>query len=371
MAESGLITFFEVTECGLHKLEKINTLNGKTKNKYNHVSGGLAETINEVAKWVADVGKDSFKNTLPWDADSNPNRERVYCADFFQDEKSGDALFVFCKALENGDDSLSGFVEDAKFGDKAGSVVKVDKQVKGKKLIYAKPMYYWFIPRLGLIASIKFSHSVAATDLITDYFKRCVDNFIPNECKRVTQHQQDVPNGKEITVKRVRYNDVNDNEMTYLFRACKKELNIKNVSLKYLADNITHLVVRDTISYKKQIEEDGMFSFFNKVKKKQPKLKRDQEVEIIEPTRLDENQLKGIMEVQVEEHITSGWNNVGFRLNDEDSTKWFNSYVARKHIKLDCVKVCDTYFQAIDVFNCLDAQREKLLVDFEETAKLA
>lgn len=358
--ENGLITFFQVTECGFYRLKADEN---KPNRKVSHyVKGSLEESLNLVMDWVK--GRD-FSQTIPWDVASNPNRTKVYFKDVYKDEDSGDTLIVFCKALTNEKGDLSGFVEDAKVGDVKNDVVQVSNKVKGQKLIYALPMYYWFIPSLNIIASIKFPHSLASTTSISEYIKRCIDNFAPSTNRKVsnsTVHNSFLK--QDINVKRVSYeSDCKKFSMSYKMEAVLKELSIKEVSLKQLAKEITHIVVRDTISSSKELEANVLFDLWNKITKKQGRIRQKNHVEIVTEVHLDPQKLADVLAVYDEENpINTDWTNVGFRTGNDDTTKWFDSYVDRKHIQLDPIlKRENSYFPAQTILDVLLLDRKELL----------
>jgi hypothetical protein len=358
--DSGLVTFFNVNKCGFYKITQASKDNSGAK-KDVKVKGSLSETIALVSDWVD--GRE-FSQTLPWDENANPLKKKIYCKDIYKDDTSNEMLFIFCRAVNNDKGSLNGFIEDAKVGSDDKDVIKVSNKAKGKKLIYGEPMYYWFIPDSDLIISINFPHSVASTNEVCDYFKKCIDNFIPTENRNVSNRMQyNGKAGRDISIKSVSYrSDCKKYSMTYQLQSVLKELSIDDVSLDALAKEITHIVVRDTISGSKQNEGSSSFGFYNKVMRKQDASLRKHHVEIISEVHLTKDELAGMIEVYKQEQgVNALWNDVGFRSNGED-TKWFASYIDRKHIHLDeSQKKDDSYYPAKVVFDCLNDQRESLL----------
>ncbi|MGI1968497.1 hypothetical protein ACRN9N_08625 [Shewanella baltica] len=365
--DNGLVTFFDVTNCGFYRIRQAAA---NIQKQEELIKGSLANTLTLVTQWLN--GRE-FSQTIPWDVDSNPFKSKVYCKDYYSDPITGQFLFVFCKALTNDSGALNGFIEDAKVGTSDTDVVRVNNKSKGRKLIYGQPMYYWFIPELNLIASINFKHSIASTENVTDYFKKCIDNYIQTQNRKVaTRTIYNSKTNRDINIKSVSYmSDCNKFSMTYKFDAQLKELSVDDVSLEKLARNITHLVVRDKISSSKAVQDSLLFELFDKIRGKQSKLKRDKHVEIISEVNLDESELRAILGVYKEEQDdSSDWNNVGFRINNEDSTKWFNSYVDRKHLQIEPrLKKDDSYYPAKVLFEAIKIQQEGLL-DFTKQSQL-
>ena len=359
--DSGLVTFFNVNKCGFYKITRSNKDNGRAKNDVK-VKGSLSESITLVSEWVN--GRE-FSQTIPWDVNTNPFKKKIYCKDVYKDDNSNEMLFVFCQAVNNDKGALNGFIEDAKIGSDDKDVIKVSNKAKGKKLIYGEPMYYWFIPDSDLIVSSKFPHSVASTNEVCDYFKKCIDNFIPTENRNTTSRTQYHDKAKrDINIKSVNYrSDCGKYSMTYQLQSALKELTIDDVSLDALAKEISHIIVRDTISGSKQNEGSSSFGLYNKVMRKQEATLRQHHVEISSEVCINRDELAAIIDVFKEEQsVNAIWNDVGFRSNGEESVKWFDSYIDRKNIHLnESQKKDDSYYPAKVVFDCLNDQRESLL----------
>lgn len=354
--ERGLISFFELTHCGFYRI--------RSKKDGEHVEGSLAETVQLVKKWLE--GKD-VSQTIPWDIEASQNRTQIYCKSVHTDDVTGDSLFVFWKKFSDDSGNVSGILADSKVGSKKGDSVKVGKDVNGKPVILGQPLYYWFIPEHNIIASIKFPHSLAASESIYDYFKRCIDLRIAHP-RKVT-HEQDHFNqfsGKQITTKSVCYRSEDKKySMKFKFHGQTKELSIKNVDVERLSATISHIVVRDTISTLKRDDKDFIFQLWDKVTRKQQEKYYKKQVEIVSEANLNAKELESLLTVYCEEYdpTVEDWNNVGFKTDGKDgTTKWFNRYVDRAHILLDPLEKEDgNYFPSDKVLNVLVDQREHLL----------
>ncbi|WP_185834955.1 hypothetical protein [Vibrio cholerae] len=66
--ENGLITFFEIEECGFYRSKKLGDSNKRTQ---VHVKGDLKEALEKVTEWAK---KRDFSETLPFDSASHPQR---------------------------------------------------------------------------------------------------------------------------------------------------------------------------------------------------------------------------------------------------------------------------------------------------------
>ena len=174
--EQGLITFFDVKACGFYRVKNKETI---------HVEGSLSETINLIHSWVQ--GRD-FDQTLPWSKRIHENRPKIYCKSSYIHESTGDAVFVFWKQFGDDSGSLNGILAKSKVDDKEKDTHTVETNVRGQDVIYGQPMYYWYIPEHNLIASVKFPHSLADSEGVSHYIKKCIDLRIDHPRKKLTEN---------------------------------------------------------------------------------------------------------------------------------------------------------------------------------------
>jgi hypothetical protein len=144
------------------------------------------------------------------------------------------------------------------------------------------------------------------------------------------------------------------------FHVSTKELNSDKANVAKLAQKISHIVVRDTITTQKIDEKDSFFNLWSKVKGKKTFSKH---VEIIEQATLSESEVADIIKVHdAEFNPLDKWNNVGFREVGNDTTRWFNKYVSREQILLAPLIDDNTYYPAESVLNELIRLRDDLLI---------
>ena len=125
-------------------------------------------------------------------------------------------------------------------------------------------------------------------------------------------------------------------------------------------------MIRDTISARKAIETESLSDLWRKFRNKSDDLTRNKHVEIIEEVFLTASSLKQLIQTYSDD-IESGsiWNNIGFKTGANNSTKWFDSYLARKYIVLDPKdKKEGSYYSAETIMQVLKKQKVELL-DFQ------
>ena len=351
--ERGLISFFEVNECGFYRMR-----NNKDS---EYVEGSLTDSLTLVEQWVKSR---DFTQTVPWDVESSPLRTQIYCKDIAVNPVSEDALFVLWKRYGDDSGKVKGISPDAKFGANPEDSIKIDAKVKGQSAILGEPMYYWFIPELNVVASINFPHSVASTTDVCNYIKRCIDLRISHPRKKVVEQTSfNQFSNREQIVKRVIYKSKDGKfSMNYKFDVHMKELSSQKANIKNLCKKITHIVVRDTISTVQEDQKDSCFRLFDLIQGKSLKKKFQKQVEIIEERRLSEEELKSMLEVYHQEFKqTDTWNNVGFREDGNDTTRWFNKYVSKEHILMEPLDRNSNFHSAKSLLDELQKSRSDLL----------
>ncbi|MFQ2176150.1 hypothetical protein ACK33V_02890 [Aeromonas veronii] len=360
--EQGIITFFEVTECGFYRLRHKKT---------EHIEGSLRETVELIHGWLQDRDVDQ---TIPWCITEHPNKIRLYCKSVFVDKDTGDGVFVFWKKFGDDSGKLSGILAKSKVDDTGKDTHQIKATVKGQNVILGEPMYYWFIPEHNLIATIKFPNSLSDSDSVFDYIKKCIDLRIDHPRKNVNSRTVFNPHiGRDLVIKNITYRSDDDKySLSFKLNAELKELSINNASLAGLSRKITHLVVRETISATKDVEKDSAFVMFDRILRKSKQSKSiSKQVEIISEESFSIPELRKVIATYNDDfQDSSGWNNVGFKMDGiESPTKWFNNYVERKRILVtEEDKKDNSYFPAEKIFTALNKERRELL-DFMLTNK--
>ncbi|GKQ96537.1 hypothetical protein [Aeromonas hydrophila] len=360
--EQGIVTFFEVTECGFYRIRH---------NKTEHVEGSLGETVDLINGWLK--GRD-VDQTIPWSVEEHPYRPQLYCKSVFVDQKTGDGMFVFWKKFGDDSGKLSGILAKSKVDDTGIDTHKVQASVKGQKVILGEPMYYWFIPEYNLIAAVKFPNSLSDSDSVFDYIKKCIDLRINHPRKSIsTRNVFNQHVGRDLVIKNVTYRSEDDSySLSFKLNAELKELSINDASLAGLAKRITHLVVRETISSTKEVKKDSAFVMFDRLLRKSKQSKSiSKQVEITSEESFSIPELRQVIAAYYDDFSdASGWDNVGFKFDGiESPTKWFNNYVDRKRILMnESDKKEASYYTAEKMLIALQKERQDLL-DFMLTKK--
>lgn len=336
MASIGNMNFFQVNECGLYKLKDNKTYGLE-----------LAETFNLLHSWRK---AHHFADTIPWDPAARSSKSKCYCKDIAKDDGTGDFLVVLWKSDTDSTGGLLGAPEDETKGD----VIKFGNQLRGQKIIWGRPCYYWVIPKHQSVISIRFDHSVCDSQLFQEYVAACITNRIKYTDKDV----EHTPSG----FARISYNEADmQYRFAYRFDISLRSLNTANSEFTKLAKKVTHIVKRETLKINLKDERAEWVKMFDKflpyVSAKSDSKKRRIEFKVeAKPTVAE---IKNLIEKYAKaERKASDWDNVGF-LNDDGTTVWVDKYRLKDDITITDVN--HEWFPAKFLLEKLMANRERYL----------
>lgn len=297
------MSFFNTEECGLYKLGGIKAHGLE-----------LGETLSAIHDWQK--GR-KLSETLPWDEKHNSkNIANCYLRDIHFDKQTGDYLLVLWKSSTNTGKML-GASEDDAVGE--GTAVKQRDKIKGKKIIWGHPCYYWIIPDKNLIVSIKFNHSLCDAEMFREYLVKCINNKIPLPLK-VKEFNED---GSKNDYHRIYFKD-EDVKLYYKFSMKLKHLKTTYQELEKNYNKISSIIVRETISVKTRNSRKDLSKWMNHItgkvgrsiplgENKDKKDKRRIEVSIEAQPTLEE--VKKIVENN--QHDGDTWDDIGFGIKGQ------------------------------------------------------
>ncbi len=359
--EQGLLTFFDITHCGFYRLRQ--------KGESKHIDGSVHSVVSSLKNWVDGV---DVEDTIPWCTKNNPVRPKFYCKSVEVDSQTGDSLFVFWKKYGDESGNVNGIRANSKVGAKSKDTFKIKV---GNDVILGQPLYYWFIPSLNLLATIKLPNSIADTENVTRYIRSCMDLRINSQYKKKESDLEvEDESGNQTFRENVSYVYSSEEElfsMKFRFNAKMKELKIQDSNISSLADKITHIVIRDTISATDVPEKAAMYNFFDKLTKVDSSVTVTKKIEYSYEETPTPDELAGMINDYYDGYDPSGentlknekWNNVGFRMNGANTqTRWFDGYFDRSHIKINKnEKQEDSYYPAASLLKVLMEERKELL----------
>lgn len=338
------LNFFSIEECGLYK-------HGDNTSK----SLGPEETFDLIYEWVK--GK-PMEETIPWDpAGTRNGNSKFYCHDYFKCEESGDYLFVLWKSDTDSSGTILGAAASAETGH--SKVVAHTENYNGGKVIWGRPCYYWIIPKLRSVVSIKIDHSVCDSGLFQDWVSKCITNKIKHQNKKKTE----TPCG-QARFEFVASSESSSYKHSFRFNVHLRSISTGSAQLQELASRVTHIVLRDTIKLGEGFDErPSWVKLFDKIPHVSVKPKaKTRQIEVRAEAKPTVKEIKEIIEkFSREERRSRDWNNIGFET--DKGTVWVDRY--RLHETLNFNKEQSSVFTAADMYSRLNQHREKVLEKIE------
>lgn len=338
MIQSGYINFFSVNKCGIYR-----HLGPEAKGL------DLIDTFNRIKQWT---DSRNFEATNPWDPKVHRNKTACYCHKVYKSPNSDDFLLVLWKSDADSSAPLYGI--EVNPDGSTGETISEAKAKKGKKMVWGRPCYYWIIPELQLVASIKFDNSRTDSAMFQDWVKGCVD-------LRLT-----LPEYKKTTTEkgytRIEF-DSGEDEYKYHFSF---DLSLKSVStasaeLQDLARKVTHIVRRETVSIKDVDKRRGFAKWFRRfeVPYISAKDEASRQIEIKIQAKPTAAELKEIIEKYAEDHEAGKWENVGFTVENSSRIVWASKY--RLSDKISAEDENKPVFDAAQLYDIITRNRDRYL----------
>lgn len=357
--ELGRLTYFDIEKMGVY-----NFNGGEPDPNYSPEF-----FLTKLMKWV---NSNTFENTLPIKSD-NRLRKKVYCKNIYKCPESGDFFFVLWKSEEDGNGNIQGVEASSPVDESSDGVALLTSDGKsGKKYIWGKPCYYWYITELNKFAAIRFPHSSVDTYSFVSYVRDFVNYRMKFEGKKITPIKQKSVAGKDFTFNKVTFlSHDNESRAQFLFNSKMFMKKAARETIQQLRANITHLVYRDTIGAS---GTDGralltkIFDVIPAMKKDKPKLTKEKRIELVVEETPSESELNDIIDFYDNGYaVGSTWNNIGFREGGKSSsTKWFDEYVLRDSFKMAYSAADKKHISARMLANTINNQRDRLIIGLEE-----
>lgn len=239
--DNGSITFFDINTFGFYRLKR------KAK-ELDYKYGTLSEIFGEFDVWLN--GK-AIEETIPWDVNTNPMRSKTYCRGVAIDPQTNDIVVVLLRAVGDGSGNLHGVKMGSAVGAGESETVKAGTSVKGDKVIWGEPCYYWIIPEHNKIASIIFPHSGADTYRFCQYMTTFVNNHSNADGTRkqsTTSHQHNRDPARIINVVKTMFEyGEGKNKCNCIFKFDVEQTKMKTAvgNLENIIPNITQTIIRD------------------------------------------------------------------------------------------------------------------------------
>lgn len=336
---TGHLNFFKVKLCGLYKIGESVSTHGCE----------IEETFKLIGDWVANR---PLSATIPWDPDTFKDGAKCYCKDFYRDKDTGDIMLVLWKSESDDDGTVYGAEEDEATG--KGKVVSYTSGYKGKKVIWGRPCYYWVVPSLKTVVSIKFNNSVCDSHLFQRYIVSCIKNRVKHP-------------GREIDKRPSGYVSISHSgkdgskNLLYRFNMSIMSLATSSAELKNLSKKVKYIIKRETVVVNSPDERPTWLSRFDQLPFLHAKPKsKNRKLEIKAEANISVSELKDIIEeYSKEQRKPDEWNNVGFSEEENGPVIWVDKYRLTDHITFSNSQ--SGIFTAKNLYKKIDLERGRIL----------
>ncbi|CQJ66101.1 Uncharacterised protein [Yersinia intermedia] len=353
--EIGRIAFFDVKRAGFYSFNDNDEA----------IDGDMDVILSALGNWVSDR---SFENTLPCE-DDNRLRKKVYCRGLYKCPRTGDYLIVLWKSESDGNGNILGVAANSSVKSASKAVITLPEEAPdGVKHIWGKPCYYWYITSINKFASIRFPHSNADTYLFGRYLRdfanfryvypgrKCAEVIHPNPGADKDRVYYKVTFAGEDGLSRALFRF--DYEL--FMRRSGREF------LKNARQNITHVVIRDTIGAVVADERAWWVQAFDKlpfVRDERPELKQEKQIELIVGGSPSVKEIDELFDFYEQGYAAgSTWNNIGFKQEGKSGqTKWLNEYVLREEISIPYTIAKNEHFSAEELYEFIDIKRNEFI----------
>ncbi|ELS3450675.1 hypothetical protein ACVV7M_002568 [Vibrio vulnificus] len=354
------LTYFNFDLFGFYRIRQ-----GKT-GEFSH--GTIQEIFSDLQNWLQ--GK-SLKETLVYNVDEVSRKSTVYCRSFEKNETTGDIVMTLWQAVGTKNSGVGGAFADESIASTSSETLISGSEIDGKEIIWGQPSYYWIIPELNKIASIKLPNSIIDTPVFCQYIKSYVDYRRPCETKkestRVFSHSK---SHKEIKVKTITYEQqLDENKACALtFKAIARQFKKETAGtdLVALSENVTHIVYRQIIEKSVKDDRASWVKVFDKISdffgtdSEQPMTSDSSNVELIVEAKPSPKAIQKMLEDYSQEYCEGGWYNIGLKQDGRSGrTIWLNEFVIRDEIFLPSTK--SEYYTAKEVLSAVNQHRARLV----------
>lgn len=315
MRQSGYINFFNVNKCGLYR-------------HFSEIPKGLelSDTFQKLKLWKSSR---NFEATNPWDPRTQRNKTPCYSHAIHHDPTTGDFLLVLWKGDSDRHGPLYGITVNPD-----GSIEKAVEQTRTKtrkQMIWGRPCYYWIIPEVNIVASIKFENSRTDSEMFQDWVSGCMSFRVP-----LPEYKKSVTE-KGYTRIEMLGDDEDKFKYYFQFDLSMKSLSTASAEMQELASRVTHIVRRETVSIKTVDKRRGFAKYFKRFEvpytSADDNSSRKVEIRIeAKPTALE---IKEIIEMHATNHDSGAWEDVGFVLDNSSKLIWASKYRLTENISIE------------------------------------
>ncbi|MGL6351289.1 MAG: hypothetical protein ACRC2U_15890 [Aeromonas sp.] len=356
MAE-GLVTFFQYKKFGFYQrgVDYAEPLE-------------MDVLLDNMLQWHNE--RVSLEDTLPW-SDETPGyngRKKVYLKSIERNQVTGDYLMILWRAVGSGD-GIYGMRSNAALDD--DHLYNANDAADGENVIWGEALYYWFIPRANVFASIKFSRSVTDTLLLNRYISAFVE-LQSGIRQRVVERKE---NANGIPYLSVFFEGENGSNLWFRAESQQYRKLTNGADLSRIAEDIESFVKRDVISAE-VMRESGWERLCRNLPFMSSEVTRDtRKVEINIDAKPTAEELANILDTYNEEYAgrhEGDWSNIGFKKKGVGGICWLNEFIVKNVLNVPDIGQRDDsgHYSTRRLFAALEFRRDNLLAPFTLGARM-
>ena len=335
--EEAKITIYKITACGYYK-------RGETTAPQ---FGSLAETLVGLRHWIS--GK-LLSETKTYSADTD-SRPPTYVVDV--SAYHGDWLLTLWNELEATDGKVASIDGLAQVGQADVTMTKF-----GAGSIPGFATYFWFMPDVGLMATIRFQHAASGQLSMNKYLRCFLAEFSANVVLAEEENQ-------DSTVKIIGYRASPSAVVTHYKPQFRTDLLRKPGPVDFLlerAESIRKVTKKEILNIAERPKRVWWQTLLVKLHLETPTA-RDHEVKVnyeVEVEGLSRDQLQTIVDAWQGEDQDA--NNYGFNLKGESGkTYWLDHAFVKDSVTVDVQRQNDEIVAAESLLKALRRHRQNLL----------
>ncbi|MDU8455904.1 MULTISPECIES: hypothetical protein [Pseudomonas syringae group] len=349
MLQNGFLNFFSVTKCGLYRFAKPEAQ-----------ALDLKETLANLKGWAEDR---NFDTTNPWDSRAHRNKTICYAHKIHFDAATGDYLLILFKGDSDKQGPLYGIsINPDGSADKA--IKKTEVKVN-KPTIWGRPCYYWVIPDLNTVASLKFENSRCDSKMFQEWITGCINLKVPlPEYKKIetenglvriqfpeptplpaeSDEQAVLADAIEASIEPLEDMSKKEEEiaiqkykMYYKFEMTLRTISTSSAKLTELASRVTHIIKRETVSITRTDKRVGWHRLFKRfdVPFASAADETNRKVEFRVEAKPTVEEIKEIIDAHASDNNPSSWDDTGFITDKSGRIVWAESFRLSDLISVD------------------------------------
>lgn len=338
------IKFYDIKKCGYY-------LRAAQKPLF----GGINDTLPKLDAWARSPGR-TLVNTTTYEPDPDKDILNTYFCDWFRPNGGSDSVLVLWNEVQNDKGVIYGMSPDATPGERAMRATDFGDE----PAIPGSPSYFWFIPDLGVFATVIFDHSMSG--------KRNLDFFIKGYMANKSPYRVFDPNDRNKVIGYSRNGSADSNSASTLshFVATGRKQDELEQELLQNRHKIRRMIKRETLQYTSQDGRNWIERIFSGLTDNTPEF--DNSVRTIshelqfEPTV---PQIRQIVNSYSERGPQSSIKNIGFVYNDQTRVMLSGKSVTAK-TELNVTRRANQIVRPQSLLRALAARRDALLRALDE-----